>query len=86
MIKIIFLTNQEILISQIDEVPSEMGDPDCKLIKPFSLKKSISTDVYLEPWNHEYTSQDIFMIHSDKILTIADPKEFLIEKYQSTIV
>jgi hypothetical protein len=37
--------------------------PDCKLIKPFELKKSISTEVYLESWNSDYSSQDTFMIH-----------------------
>jgi hypothetical protein len=32
-----------------------------------------------------YTSQKDYMIHSDKILTIADPKPTLIEKYEALI-
>jgi hypothetical protein len=85
MIKIIALSNGQLIISQIEEVATELGEPDCKLIKPFELKKSINGEVYMESWNSDYTSQDIFMIHSDKILTISDPKETIIEKYQSLI-
>lgn len=85
LIKILVLTNNQILISQIEEVTSELGEPDCKLTKPFELKKSIGDDIYLESWNSDYTSQDVFMVHSDKILTITDPKPTLLEKYQSLI-
>jgi hypothetical protein len=85
MIKIIALSNGQYVISEIEEVSTELGEPDCKLIKPFELKKSISGDVYMESWNSDYTSQDTFMIHSDKILTISDPKETILEKYQSLI-
>ena len=77
--------NNQILISEIEEVGSDLGEPDCKLIKPFELKKSISTEVYLEPWNSDYTSQDTFMISSEKIVTIIDPKPTLLEKYQNII-
>jgi hypothetical protein len=85
MIKIIILSNGQSLITQIEEVPTELGEPDCKLIKPFLLKNSVTGDYYMEPWNSDYTSQDSFMIHSDKILTIFDSKPTLLEKYQSLI-
>jgi hypothetical protein len=85
LIKILVLTNNQILISQIEEVTSELGEPDCKLTKPFELKKQITNEVYLESWNSDYTSQDVFMVHSDKILTISDPKPTILEKYQSLI-
>jgi hypothetical protein len=84
-VKVLILLNGNYIISEIEEVSSELGEPDCKLIKPFELKKSISTEVYLESWNSDYSSQDTFMIHSDKILTIIDPKPTLLEKYQSLI-
>lgn len=84
-IKVLLLTNNISLISQIEEVPSELGEPDCKLIKPFELKKSNTDDIFLESWNCDFTSQDTFMIHSDKILTITDPKPTLLEKYQNFI-
>jgi hypothetical protein len=84
-IKVLVFLNGTIVISEIEEVPSELGEPDCKLIKPFQLKSSASSDVYLESWNSDYSSQDVFMIHSDKILTIMDPKPTILEKYQKLI-
>ena len=84
-IKVLVFLNGTIVISEIEEVPSELGEPDCKLIKPFQLKSSASSDVYLESWNSDYSSQDVFMIHSDKILTIMDPKPTILEKYQNFI-
>jgi hypothetical protein len=85
IIKVLVLTNNQILISEIEEVGADLGEPDCKLIKPFELKNSISTEVYLESWNSDYTSQDTFMVSSEKILTIIDPKPTLLEKYQNII-
>jgi hypothetical protein len=84
-IKVLVFLNGTIVISEIDEVPSELGEPDCKLTKPFQLKSSASSDVYLESWNSDYSSQDVFMVHSDKILTIMDPKPTILEKYQKLI-
>ena len=34
VIKLIVLTSKEILLSEIEEVGSEIGEPDCKLINP----------------------------------------------------
>lgn len=81
-IKLVFLNNSEILISQIEEVSADLGDPDCKLIEPYLLDKR---DSILTPWLVEFTNQNTFMIHSEKILTIVDPKPTLIEKYQDLI-
>ena len=82
MTKLILLTNNQILISKIEEVSSELGEPDCKLIEPFVFNE---VDQTLSPWLVEVCSQNTFMIHSDKILTIADPKPTLLEKYQNLI-
>ena len=82
MIKLLMLLNNQILVSQIDEVPSELGEPDCKLTEPFILNEKDET---LSPWLVSVSSQNTFMIHSDKILTIADPKPTLLEKYQNLI-
>ena len=84
-IKILIIANSEILISEIEEVGADLGEPDCKLIKPFVVKKGINDEIFLESWNSGYTSQDTFMIQSDKIITIADPKPTILEKYQSLI-
>jgi hypothetical protein len=87
MIKVLSLLNGQTLIATIEEMPSELGEPDCKLIKPYIIKSPEIPGLShtLEPWNYEYTSKDEFMIHSDKILTIMDPKPTLIEKYETLI-
>ena len=85
MIKVLVLINQQILISQIEEVGADLGEPDCKLIKPFEMKQSTTGDVYLESWNSTYTPDDTFMISSEKIITLINPKSTILEKYQKLI-
>ena len=36
-LKLIVLMNNQILITRIEESPSELGEPDCKLINPNDL-------------------------------------------------
>ena len=84
MIKVIALMNNQILISQIEEVGVDIGEPDCKLIKPFVVKKELTMNI-LEPFLCGYTKQDTFMISSDKILSLADPTPTLLEKYEDLI-
>jgi hypothetical protein len=76
--------NNQILISQIEEVGVDIGEPDCKLIKPFVVKKELTMNT-LEPFLCGYTKQDNFMISSDKILSLADPTPTLLEKYEDLI-
>ncbi len=77
-IKAIVLTNKQILISQIDEVGADIGEPDCKLTNPYLLRD----DGTMEPWLINISRQDVFMISSDKILTLIEPMPTLIEKYE----
>ena len=77
-IKVLLLTNNQILITQIDEVGADIGEPDCKMTNPFLLKD----DGTLEPWLISISRQDVFMISSDKILTITEPMPTLVEKYE----
>ena len=78
-IKAILLTNNQILVSEIDEVPAAVpGEPDCKLTKPFVL----TSDGMLESWLMTATRDEEFMISSDKIMTIATPTPTLVEKYE----
>ncbi len=78
IIKIVTLVSQQLLISEIAEVAAVVpGEPDCKLINPFIIKE----DNVLEPWLLNVTKDDIFMMSSDKILTLADPTPTLLEKY-----
>jgi hypothetical protein len=79
IIKCLLLKNDTVLISEIVEVGSELGEPDCKLTNPFKLVNQSGIYV-LEPWI-EYTNQNEFMIHSDSILTIVDPTADLLSKY-----
>ena len=82
MIKILALANQQVLISEIEEVGSaDIGEPDCKLINPFVIKDNN----VLEPFLLTVTKDDIFMMGSDKILTLCDPMPTLLEKYQDLI-
>jgi hypothetical protein len=78
-IKAILLTNNQVLVSQIDEVAASVpGEPDCKLTNPFLLVEG----GMLESWMMDATREDVFMISSDKIITIVDPTPTLIEKYE----
>ena len=78
-IKALLLTNNQILITQIDEVGADIGEPDCKMTNPFLLKD----DGTLEPWLISISRQDVFMISSDKIITLTEPMPTLVEKYES---
>jgi hypothetical protein len=78
MIKVLLLKTSILLISRVEEVSSELGEPDCKLIKPF-----VVTDVGMMPWLSDFTNQNELMIHSDSVLTIVDPNKEYLDKYQS---
>jgi len=77
VVKILALTNNLILISEIVEVGADVGEPDCKITNPFVVRQ----DETMEPFLCGYTEQNVFMISSDKILTLADPTETLLSKY-----
>ena len=91
VVKLIVLTSKEILVSEIEEVGGEIGEPDCKLIHPVILK---TTDdkltiqegkVTLTPWLSEFTYDKTFMISSDKIITLAEIAPQILEKYEALI-
>ena len=74
-VKCLLLKNNQVIVSEIIEVGSDLGEPDCKLINPFLLENQ-----ELTTWL-DFTNQNELMIHSDSIMTIADPKEELLAKY-----
>jgi hypothetical protein len=80
-IKILALTNNLILISQIEEVGADIGEPDCKLVSPFVIRN----DKTMEPFLCGYTKENTFMMSSDKIITLADPMPTILEKYEDLI-
>lgn len=75
-IKCLLLDVDNVIISEVEEMGAEIGDPDCKLIKPY-LFESIDD---MKPWP-KATDQTELMIRSDSILTIADPTKDVIAKY-----
>jgi hypothetical protein len=87
MIQILLLKNDLVLISRIEEVSTELGEPDCKLIKPYKmvLHNDCTDNVKFETFESwpSFTDQKELMIHSDSILTLVEPSKYQLDKYQS---
>ena len=81
LIKLICLTNNKILISQIEEVSADIGEPDCKLVKPYEVSIVDENKLFLAPWMQSFTEDTVFKISSDKILSLADPSPAILESY-----
>ena len=79
-IQVLILTNEIILISEIDEVLADIGQPDCKLINPCTL---IGGKV--ERWMSDVTSNNEMFISSDKIVTLVDPSKHILEEYKKFV-
>tara|TARA_B000000609_G_C23961870_1_gene234534 strand:- start:37 stop:297 length:261 start_codon:yes stop_codon:yes gene_type:complete len=76
LIKCILVNVDDLLISEIEEIDAEIGEPNCKLTNPVvfeSLEK-------MKPLVEASRSTE-FMIRSDDILTIADPTQEVINRY-----
>ena len=80
-LQILILTNNQKIITQVEEVQGELGGPDCKLTEPFL----INDDGTLSPWLLDITTQNTFMMSSDKILTLVEPSSKLVKKYEDVI-
>ena len=84
-VRVIALTNNHYIISQVDEVATEdIGQPDCKLTNPYVVNTE-SYKTVLEPFMINLTRDDTFMMGSDKILTLAIPTPTLLEQYLNLI-
>tara|TARA_Y100000592_G_C5296626_1_gene233437 strand:- start:65 stop:322 length:258 start_codon:yes stop_codon:yes gene_type:complete len=82
---VLALTNNHYIISQVDEVATEdIGQPDCKLTKPYIVSTE-SGKTTLEPFMMDLTRESVFMMGSDKILTLAVPTPTLLEQYLNLI-
>ena len=75
-IQVLLLTNQTILISEIDEVLADIGQPDCKLINP-----CVIIDGKLSKWMSDLTPSTEMFMSSDKILTLVDPSPHILKEY-----
>ena len=79
-IQVLHLMNQMILIAEIDEVLADIGQPDCKLINP-----CVIIDGKLSKWMSDLTPNKEMFMSSDKILTLVDPSQNILEEYTKTI-
>jgi regulator of protease activity HflC (stomatin/prohibitin superfamily) len=85
-IKLLVLENGQKLVSVVEEVVADIGEPNCKLINPFLIViDKLVESISLKPWLMEVAEQNIFLISSDKILTITEPKQSILTKYKSLI-
>ena len=75
---VVVLTTGTKLIATVEEVTTELGEPDCKLVEPYQITEHET----LEPWLLNITNQNEVMISSDKILTLVGPKTTLLAKYE----
>ena len=75
-IKVLLLSNQEIVVSEIEEIACEIGDPNCKLTKPYKIEGGA-----LHKWMQDYTEQNEIMIESDKIVTLVTPSPLIFDQY-----
>ena len=62
----------------------DIGQPDCKLTNPYVINTE-SGKTILEPFMMDLTREKIFMMGSDKILTLAIPTPTLLEQYLNLI-
>ena len=65
------------LITEIEEILVDFGEPNCKLKKPYL----ISEDGSLSPWLKSFTNDTEVMMSSDKILTLVEPNGKLLDEY-----
>ena len=79
-IQVLLLMNQTILISEIDEVLADIGQPDCKLINP-----CVIIDGKVSKWISDLTSNTEMFMSSDKILTLVDPSPHILKEYNKII-
>ena len=80
-VKVVVMTSGHVFISQLEEVGADIGQPDCKLVKPHLLDGELNFHKFMK----EVTDQEDFMVSSDKILTILDAKEDIVKKYEEVI-
>ena len=70
--------NKLLLLSQIEEVLADIGQPDCKLTRPYLIDNG-----ELTPWLTDVSDDEVVMMSSDKILTVVTPNQKLLDEYES---
>ena len=80
-VQILILKNEQVVISEVISVMQEIGEPDCKLVKPKLVVSGDRPDKRIVHWLDEYTNQDAIMIRSDDVLTFVEPTTDLLDYY-----
>ena len=81
-IQILILKNEQILITEVTSVTQEIGETDCKLIKPKLVTEGETPKERIIEWLN-FTKQDVIMIRSDDVLTFVEPTKDLLDYYLS---
>ena len=81
-VKILILKNEKLIISEVVSVMQEIGEPDCKLIKPKLVTEGETPKERIIEWLN-FTKQDVIMIRSDDVLTFVEPTKDLLDYYLS---
>ena len=81
-LQILLLKNNKVLLTQLEETATEIpGEPDVLLVKPYELDEDGTLTRFLKG----VTIQDEMMIHSDSILTIVEPNQYLVKAYNEIL-
>ena len=73
-----------VVISEVVEVMSEIGDPDCKLINPYRIVKGDNPEDRVVPWL-DFTEQSDIMMRSSDVLTFVEPAPELLAHYLTLV-
>jgi len=76
LIKCILVDVDNLLISEIEEVDAEIGQPNCKLTNPYVFKSLDDMQPLVK-----VSKTNEYMMRAEDILTIADPTQEVIDKY-----
>ena len=76
--QILCLVNKLLLVSEVEAIVADIGQPDCKLTKPCLIDNG-----ELTRWLTDVSDDEIIMMSSDKILTMVEPNQKLLDEYES---
>ena len=77
-VQILYLVNKLLLVSKVESVVADIGQPDCKLTKPCLFENG-----ELTLWLSDVSDDEVVMMSSDKILTLVEPNQTLLDDYES---
>ena len=85
-VQCLLFQNDLVVIAEVVEVMSEIGDPDCKLLNPFRIldDPDKSPEDRIVPWL-DFTEQSDIMVRSSDILTFVEPASQLLAHYMTLI-